>query len=285
MPRSPASRHCLAVATAMLLAPSLLVASDFKTLTLSDHDPAQKVEWPVTEAASRRAPADSVLRGTFEYKRTTRHQIAGRVHWLASESMSDAYRTCYSVWYQGTTREETRLRFANQDSVVSNAGEARGEVGLLVAAGEPILWDDDWTINSADLFLLALPVSSTYLINLVSDERDQSPRLYIGFGLGLFWGIERLSAKIENQSSIYEWHDTSFRWSFEGHALLGTARPIGDSASLVFELQWTQAGKGRLKRAELTAQQIADGWDEVFNDIQHPDFNFTGLNLSLGVRW
>jgi len=46
-----------------------------------------------------------------------------------------------------------------------------------------------------------------------------------------------------------------------------------------------QGGKGRLKRKSLSSEELEQGWGEVFEEFQHPDFNFTGISLDIGVRW
>ena len=251
-------RSLLATAAAVLLLPSLVLADDFT--------------W---------AGTDTVMRGEFEVRLTERHQSVARVYWPATESMSEAYDLVYGAFYESLIRERKRLLHSSGDSTVTDSGEIRIEIGLVFAAGQPIQWDDDWDVEKADLSLLAIPFSTTPVFKLGG--------LYLGIGIGGFWGVERIDGKISRTSLAgteeFEWHDTSFRWSFEGHALLGTAIELSKSMSMVVETQWTQAGDGRLKRAELTEEDVAEGWGEVWNDFQHSNFNFTGLAFSLGLRW
>jgi hypothetical protein len=255
---SPGARLLVAVAAVLLFLPSLVLADTFAYASL-----------------------DSVIRGEYEYRFTEDHQALVRAYWPATEAMTEAYDLVYGAFYESLIRERTRLVHPGGDSTVTDSGELRMEIGLVFAAGQAIQWDDDWDVEKADLFLLAIPFSATPVLKLGG--------LYLGLGIGGFWGAERIEGKISRTSLAYtdefEWHDTSFRWSFEGHALLGTVIELSKSMSMVLETQWTQAGDGRLKRAELTEEDIAEGWGEVWNDFQHSNFNFTGLAFSLGLRW
>ena len=112
---------------------------------------------------------------------------------------------------------------------------------------------------------------------------------YVGLGLGFFLGFERISAHIYKDQITgephSEWLDTCYRHSFAGHAVLGATIKKSKNFCYVGEIRWTQGGKGRLKRLTPSAEELAQGWGEAFEDFQQPDFNFTGLSIDVGVRW
>jgi hypothetical protein len=82
-----------------------------------------------------------------------------------------------------------------------------------------------------------------------------------------------------------EWHDTCYRQAFEGHALLGAQWKTGEHTAAIFEVRWTQAGRGSLKRGRFSQEEREQGADEVFAEFQHPNFRFTGVSVDVGVRW
>jgi hypothetical protein len=183
-------------------------------------------------------------------------------------------------------RESTRP--AGRDTVIVKQSIIRPEMGFLFASGHPLQKDFDWKVVDSNLGMIVLAIGSTG-IHEFNKEGERTFVPYIGLGLGFFLGFERISAHIYKDQvggeSHFEWHDTCYRHSFSGHALLGATLKRSDRFSYVGEIRWTQAGKGRLKRKPLSQEEIAQGWGEAFQDFQHPDFNFTGPSINIGVRW
>jgi len=164
----------------------------------------------------------------------------------------------------------------------------RLETGLLMSEGEPLKKYSKFDKVDEKLSMFSLPLSMTMMRQL-SDFNRSDVMTYWGLGFGFFLGFERMECHVTKQTTTsvynYEWHDTCYRHSFAGHGLLGINWNVSEKFSFLCELRWTQGGKGRLERAELTEQQILNGFEEVFEDYQHPDFNFTGASLDIGIKW
>lgn len=164
----------------------------------------------------------------------------------------------------------------------------RSEAGMLIGSGEPLKWYNNYDIVDQSLEMVVVPASAT-ILRQITDFKKSDFMTYWGLGIDFFLGFERMECYVTKEyaagTAHYDWHDTCYRHSFAGHALIGLSWEIKEKFSLLCELRWTQGGKGRLKRAVLSEDQIMGGYDDVFADFQHPDFNFTGASVDIGVKW
>jgi hypothetical protein len=214
-------------------------------------------------------------------------QLGVAYHYFTDDGMNEAYTGCISMPFRLTARGEKTPNSTDRGIKIFKSG-FQAETGLIFAVGKPLQKDPDWEIVESHLGLIAIPLFVSYIYRVVDDGSD-SFAPYCGLGLGGFFGFERISANIYRQQLInephYEWHDTCYRHSFAGHACLGIYKKINEQYGLLFEIRWTQAGKGKLKRGTLSEEELDEGWGEVFDDFQHADFNFTGPSASLSLRW
>lgn len=206
------------------------------------------------------------------------HQVSARYHYLVEEDMNETYQAFYGGNYGiGTWQLGDKAR--------GRVG-LRGDVGLMLGVGKPIVLDDTWTINSSELQALVAPVSTSLLYRFVGEKEHGFLSPYVGIGIGGIFGFERIAVDVSRvPEGQFDWHDTKFRASFEGHALLGVLMGTGDGIRGVLEVEWIQGGKGSLKSPSLTEEELAEGWGEVVEDFQGPGFSFTGVSVSLGVKW
>ena len=230
------------------------------------------------------SPADTTIRGTLEYRQKEHKEGLAVYEYFVDEGMSEAYTHCYGLMFHWVTQSFSSFTPLEGGGATNSRSVIRGETGLIFAAGEPLQYGSDWVVDHSSLGMVAAPLSITFLYNLSRDGAEYFEP-YFGMGFGGIFGFERISAKISRNMEVFEWHDTCYRHSFEGHVLLGANKKISDRIRMVFELRWTQAGKGRLKRGEPSEEELDEGWGEVFQDFQQPDFNFTGVSASMGFRW
>ena len=208
--------------------------------------------------------------------------------YFTDEGMSEAYTGCGELTFRFSARGMKILSLEQEEVAKPFKSGLRGELGVLLTAGEPIQKDNDWEIMKSDLAMIAMPLAISYFYRLTDDPLD-SFAPYCGIGLGGIFGFERISVHAYRPYMLdevhYEWHDTCYRHSFAAHACFGIYKKLDEHFGLLLELRWTQAGKGKLKRGELGAEELEQGWGEVFDDFQHSDFNFTGPSVNVSLRW
>ena len=128
----------------------------------------------------------------------------------------------------------------------------------------------------------------SYLHALVDVTSRRAVMPYVGAGLGLFAGIERfhLAANRFAVPESLEVNHTGDRLSVEAHALLGIEFRLSGPLHGALEARWVQAGDGSF-HAWGTPDNAEEQalLDEAYSILRWPDFNFTGLRVSAGVKW
>jgi hypothetical protein len=227
-----------------------------------------------------------VTRWVTEHEERVQPEIVARYEYFVDDGMSEAYTHCFGLLFNHVTYSRTNTWLEGKDYGLLADIVGRGGAGILFASGTPLRNSSNFEVIDSDIFIIAMPVGITILHGLeAGTERSVVP--YVGWGFGGVFGFERISGNVTRAGTDegFEWHDTCYRQSFTGHALLGLQWGGSGRYRGVVEARWTQGGKGRLKRGRFSAEDASLGWDEVFEEFQHPDFNFTGITLDVGLRW
>jgi hypothetical protein len=199
--------------------------------------------------------------------------------YLPEESMKEAYGSAYGISVQYLP--------AIGDELLGGRLAVCGEMGLIVAPGEPIVTDAAWMVESSDMVALVMPLGGSVLYTLTGDASGSSTS-YAGIGVVGFLGIERMEVKASRPGlywDTYEWHDTCFRASIGGEALVGTKWKVHTRVSIVGEVSWLQCGRGSIKRGSVAQEELAQGWGEAFAAFQPSNFDFTGVKVAVGAEW
>ena len=211
-----------------------------------------------------------------------RKALLCRYGYFIDDSMNDAYNNQFGFMFFGGGEG------VDKDKIDGRWSGGRVEFGLLMASGKPLKRYSNFEIVDESLKMVALPFSITIMSEFTDFNRSDF-MTYWGLGFGFFFGFERMACHVTKETATviedFEWHDTCYRHSFAGHGLVGINWDVSEEFSFLCELRWTQGGKGRLKRAVLDKEAKEAGFEEVFADFQHPDFNFTGASLDIGVKW
>lgn len=252
--------------------PILIIAA------LSFMPPAAQAE-ALTLFARQSADVDNVAANDLVDKKA----CLFRYGYFTDDGMNEAYTNQYG-FIVSISGEDLR----NYESKRGVWWGIRLATGLLIAEGEPLKRYSNFDIVDEKLSMGTLPLSLTMMRQL-SDFNRSDIMTYWGLGFCFFLGFEQMECHVTKQTATtidhFEWKDTCYRHSFAGHGLIGINWNVSEKFSLLCELRWTQGGKGRLERAQLSEQQILDGYEEVFEDFQHPDFNFTGASIDIGIKW
>jgi hypothetical protein len=233
----------------------------------------------------------------YEYEAHGKKQIL--IYYLhpTDDSMKDTYKQLFGFSYQFVIKDKTIHRDSDKKIIKEQRAEYRAESGVILGSGEPLQWDPEFQIIDSYLAMIAVPAQMSFIYRLrntrsasqVEVEEVYSFIPYLGLGLGGFFGFERIDVHAFREEIggevHYEWHDTCYRHSFAAHALLGSYGKISDKMDFVFEIKWAWGGRGRLKRAGLSGEELSQGWGDAFAAFQHSDFNFSGWSVAAGVTW
>lgn len=158
-------------------------------------------------------------------------------------------------------------------------------VGLF-ATGNPLFPDTSWEVSSSELQMFVVSVEGSFIYQLKERPLEQNTMPYVGVGFGGFFGFERFSVQISRfAEGDFNWNETHFRYVLGGHAFAGTTVRITDRYRALFEVRWTQSGKGSTVKNSFSDEEIANGWLEADKAVKRPDFNFTGVSVSAGIQW
>lgn len=233
----------------------------------------------------------------YEYEAYESNQFLVYYQYPTDESMMETYKHLFGFSYQLVIKDREIFRRPDKTTIKEKRAEYRFGIGMILGAGEPWQWDPEWQVTDSYLAMIAAPVQITALYRLRNTQSASHEEIeeahsfipYFGLGLGGFFGFERISVNAFREEfggeEHYEWHDTCYRHSFAAHALLGAYWKLSDNMDWVFEIKWAMGGRGRIKRADLSEEELSQGWGDAFGAFQHSDFNFSGWNVSAGVNW
>jgi hypothetical protein len=275
-------------------APSTIVQSDSTNAPLTEYDvlPIRTGQAALDSAASdsirartRRDHDESVTTWVEEHEERVQRDVVARYRYFADDGMNEAYTQCFGLLFNQVSFSRTmkKMGLGGPDIRLITNTVGRGEIGIMVSTGSPLRWSEKFEVIDSNLYLITMPAAITILHGLKSGDAGFTP--YFGWGLGGIFGFERLSGRVTRANQEVAWHDNCYRQAFEGHALLGAQWKTGERTAAILEVRWTQAGRGRLKRAAFTQEQREEGADEVFAEFQHPNFRFTGMSVDVGIRW
>lgn len=192
-------------------------------------------------------------------------------HTLDASDMKDSYDHVYCVMAEGIGWLKGRTGF-------------RLEIGFLTRSGLPRPKNPKWHIEKSELSMFAIPIHGTLLYRLRKGETPHVLSPYVGFGGGVYVGVENLEAKANDGFAIFEAHSRAIRASGAVHALVGLElKRILRQVSGVVEFRWTQAGDG--STTDFLPDEERDEFDEtLFDAVRRSSFNFTGWSVEVGVR-
>jgi hypothetical protein len=194
-------------------------------------------------------------------------------HSFTGSEMKDAYGQMYGGLFQGGQQFPSGVGW-------------RIESGLLIAVGDPRFPDPSWEVESSSMETAVVPLGGTVLYQFSGSEPGRTFVPYVGLGLDGYFGFERTSVKISRSpEGAFDWNDTQYRQTFGGHAIIGMTLGLTEKVLGLVEIRWTQGADGSHVDHSFSEEQINEGWLEVVKAVQRPDFNFTGLSVSIGARW
>lgn len=198
-------------------------------------------------------------------------EVGGVYYGLAESDMKDPYGTCFGFMAGGVSWFRGR-------SGIKAAG------GYLSGTGKPQLDNPIWTVKESKVSMYVIPLQMSYLYRLrVPDDRSTLVP-YVGAGVDVFLGLDRLEATAESATDGFEAHSTALRASAGLHAVLGSEiKLFGDKYSGLLEIKWIQGGKGSTGDL-LTDEEKGQFGTTLFDAVNRPKFNFTGWTVELGIR-
>ena len=201
------------------------------------------------------------------------YSAAAIFHAFTGDEMKDTYGQMYGACFQGGQQ-------------FSSGAAWRLESGLLIGVGDPMFPDSTWEVSSSSMEMAVIPVGGSLFYQFSSGESERSFVPYIGLGLDGYFGYERTSVKIARApEGEFDWNDTQFRSTWGGNAFVGATIKLTDKVRGLVEIRWTQGVDGSDVEHSFSQEEINEGWLEVAKAVQRPDFNFTGLSVSIGARW
>lgn len=194
-------------------------------------------------------------------------------HSFTGDQMKDAYGQMYGGLFQGGRQFASGVSW-------------RIESGLLIAVGDPLFPDPSWEVESSSMQTAVVPLGGSVLYQFSGSEHGRTFSPYFGLGLDGYFGFERTSVKISRSpEGAFDWNDTQYRQTFGVHAIVGMTFGLTENVRGLLEIRWTQGADGSSVDHSFSEEEINQGWLEVVEAVQRPDFNFTGLGVSLGARW
>lgn len=158
------------------------------------------------------------------------------------------------------------------------------EAGYLYRDGEPTLLPNEWNVLSTSLSMWAVPITVNYLYYIAGYDRARRFAPYVGFGLGTFFGGEKIGAMANTLLKQWDGWTWGLRGSMIGNAVLGAHISPWRGFNAVVELRWIQSGRGG--NVDLVDEEDEPKFDAyLYPLVQRSSYDFTGWSVSVGIRW
>jgi len=241
---------------------------------------------PPLAAAEDAAPAAEPVAEAPRRTITTEYQTP-----LALQTRS------FPTWraiYLNVTESETRDAFGDFFGIAAGGmtwwltarSGIEGEIGFISSKGSARVLDPSWNVQTGTLEMWALPMSVNYLYRLGGHGGSPNFAPYIGTGIGLVPGLERMRLNATQGDVEFAANLGAFRGAFEGHGILGADFHLSESFHGIIESRWTHSGDGSTVEAvdEKKAEDVAAS-ALLHSIIRRSNFNFTGWGIQAGFRW